>query len=146
MDLVIYYPTLYLAHINWHPLICQRSDGNTGSSLTVHQHNLTITWAELVFYIKDRVSIHVNASLNYLCVYPGWVLPYLYMIGRFHADDPFLGGFSIRLGPYFIPQHNPIDPLFLLENIGLSLWHLIQEILGLEFGLIFHQNVLLNRF
>ncbi len=50
---------------------------------------------------------------------------------------PFLG-FSIRLGPYFIPHHNPIDPLFLqkksaplsIEKIGLSLSHLVPEILG----------------
>ncbi len=39
----------------------------------------------------------------------GWVLPYF---------GPLFYGFSIRLGPYFIPQHNPIDSLFLQEKIG----------------------------
>ncbi len=55
-------------------------------------------------------------------------------------------GISIRLGPYFIPQHTPIDPLFLQKKIGLSLSHLIPWILGPKCGLIFHQNVLFNRF
>ncbi len=49
--------------------------------------------------------------------------------------------FSIRLGPYFIPQHNPIDPLFLQKKIGFSLSHLVPEILGPKVGLIFHQNL-----
>ncbi len=50
-------------------------------------------------------------------------------------------GFSIWLGPYFIPQHNPTA-----EKIGLSLSHLVQEILGPKVGLIFYQNVFFNRF
>ncbi len=58
---------------------------------------------------------------------------------------PPFWGFTIRLGPYFIPQHNPIDPLF-LQKISLSLSHLLPEILGPKIGLIFHQNVLFNRF
>ncbi len=55
-------------------------------------------------------------------------------------------GFSIRLGPYFISQHNLIDPLFLQKKIGLSLSHLVPEILGPKVGLIFHQNVFFTRF
>ncbi len=54
-------------------------------------------------------------------------------------------GFSIRLGPYFIPQHNLID-LLSTEKICLSLSHLVPEILGPKFGLIFHQNIVFNRF
>ncbi len=53
---------------------------------------------------------------------------------------------SIRLGPYFIPHHNPIDTLFLQKKIDLSLSHLVPEILGPKVGLIFHQNVFFNRF
>ncbi len=45
--------------------------------------------------------------------------------------------FSIRLGLYFIPPHNPIDPLFLQEKIGLSLSHLVPEILGPKVGVFF---------
>ncbi len=52
---------------------------------------------------------------------------------------PFLG-FSIRLSPYIIPQHNPIGPLFLQKKT------LFLEILGPKVGLFFHQNVLFNRF
>ncbi len=55
-----------------------------------------------------------------------------------------LGGFSIRLGRYFISQHNPIDPLFLEKKIGLSLSHLVPEILRPKVGIIFHQNVFFN--
>ncbi len=54
--------------------------------------------------------------------------------------------FIIRLGPYFIPQHDPIDLLFLQKGISVSLSHLVPEILGRKFGLLFHQNVLFNQF
>ncbi len=37
-------------------------------------------------------------------------------------------------------------PPLSVEKIGLSLSHLVPEILGPKFGLIFHQNVLFNRF
>ncbi len=50
---------------------------------------------------------------------------------------PLFWGFSIRFGPYFIPQHNPIDPLFLQKTINLFLSHLVPEILVLKVGLIF---------
>ncbi len=47
---------------------------------------------------------------------------------------PQFGGFSIRLGPYFIPLS--------AEKIGLPLSHLVSGILGPKVGLIIHQNVL----
>ncbi len=44
-----------------------------------------------------------------------------------------------------MPHHNLIEPLPLsAEKIGLSLSHLVPEILGPKVGLIFHQNVLFN--
>ncbi len=46
----------------------------------------------------------------------GAVLPYLGMVWRLRGDDP-------RLGPYFIPQHNPINPLFLQEK-SVCLYHI----------------------
>ncbi len=67
----------------------------------------------------------------------GGVLSYLGLVGRFGGDDPRLWDFLIRLGPYFIPQHNPIDPLILAETINLSLSHLVPEILGPKVGLIY---------
>ncbi len=75
----------------------------------------------------------------------GWVLPYLGMVWRSAVMTPFYR-FPIRLGPYFISPHDPIDPLFLQKRIGLSLSHLVPEILGPKVGKIFHQNVLFNRF
>ncbi len=44
------------------------------------------------------------------------------MVGRFRGEDP-LFGFPIRLGPYFIPQHNPIDPIFLHKK-SVCLYHI----------------------
>ncbi len=55
---------------------------------------------------------------------------------------PILGVFNLN----FICQQHPIDPLFLFSKIGLSVSHLVPEILGPKFGLIFHKNVLFNRF
>ncbi len=71
-------------------------------------------------------------------------LPYLGMVGKFRCDDPPFWEFSIRLGPYFIPQQNLIDTLFLQKKIGLSLSHLVPEILGPKIGQFFHQNVFLK--
>ncbi len=39
-----------------------------------------------------------------------------------------------------------IDSLFMQKIIGLSLSHLVPEILGPKVGLSFHQNVLFNCF
>ncbi len=50
---------------------------------------------------------------------------------------PLFWGFSIRLGPYFIPQNNPIDPIFLQKKIDLFLSHLVPEILGPKVGPFF---------
>ncbi len=46
----------------------------------------------------------------------------------------------------FIALHKPFDPFFLQEKIDLSLSHLVTKILGPKVCLIFHQNVLFNRF
>ncbi len=56
---------------------------------------------------------------------------------------PPFGGFSIWWGPYFTQSDWP--PLA-AEQIYLSLTHLVPEILGPKIGLIFHHNVLFNRF
>ncbi len=75
---------------------------------------------------------------------PGWgrILPYLGIVGKFDGDDPHFFKFLIQLGPYFIPQHHPIDPFFLQKKIGLSLSHLVPEILGPTVGLIFYTKSL----
>ncbi len=38
--------------------------------------------------------------------------------------------FSLWFGPYFVPHHDLINPLFLQKTICLSLSHLVPEILG----------------
>ncbi len=70
------------------------------------------------------------------------LLPYLGMVGRFCGDDPHFGNFQSD----FITQHNPIDPSLSAEKNGLSLLRLVPEILESKVGLIFHQNLLFNRF
>ncbi len=52
--------------------------------------------------------------------------------------------FTIWLGPYFMPHHHLIDPLFLQKTNCLS--HLLPEICGPKVDLIFHQNVLFISF
>ncbi len=110
-----------------------------------------------------------------LCMlYAQGVLPYLGIIGRFRGNDPRFGDFQSdyvpilhlcdilyeyictwRLVPlpstYILiqditPQYNPIDPFCLQKKIGLSLSHLVLEILGPKLGKFFQQNVLFNRF
>ncbi len=44
------------------------------------------------------------------------------------------------------PVFEIFDPIGSIEKIGLSLSHLVAEILGPKVGVIFHQNVLFNRF
>ncbi len=48
---------------------------------------------------------------------PGWVLPILGHGREVLRWWPPFFGFTFRLGPYFIPQHNPIDPLFLQKKL-----------------------------
>ncbi len=84
----------------------------------------------IMFIILWKSWIHVCFP------WPGWVLPYLGIVWRFPCEDPFL--FSIRLGSYFIPQHIRIDPLFLQKKIGLSVSHLLLQIIGPKVRLYFH--------
>ncbi len=76
---------------------------------------------------------------------PGWVLPYLHMVGRFCGDDPHFEDFQSNWVPILYPNTIQLTPSF-CRKIGLSLSHLVPEILGPKFGLIFHQNVSVNRF
>ncbi len=58
---------------------------------------------------------------------------------------PVLGIFN-PIGSLFYTSTQSDCPLFLQKKIGFSLSHLVPEILGPKVGLIFHQNVLFNRF
>ncbi len=74
----------------------------------------------------------------------GRVHPYLGMVGRFRGDDPRF--FSNLIESLFYTSTQSDRPPLSAEKIGLSLSYLVPEILGPKVGLIFHQNVFLNRF
>ncbi len=80
------------------------------------------------------------------------------MLRRLRGDNPHLWHFQseLRTQTFFVDK-NLIGSLFYTstqsdgpplsaEQNGLSLSHLVPEILGPKVGLIFHQNVLFNRF
>ncbi len=71
--------------------------------------------------------------------------PYSGMVRGFHDDDPHFGDFQSEWVPIYILTQSAW-PTRSAEKIGLSLSHLVPEILGPKVGLIFHQNVLFNRF
>ncbi len=58
---------------------------------------------------------------------------------------PVFGIFN-PIGSLFYTSSRSDWPPFSAEKIGLSLSHLVPEILGPKFGQICHQNVLFNRF
>ncbi len=74
----------------------------------------------------------------------GGVLPYLEMVGRFRRDDPRFGDFN-PIGSLFYTSSQSDWPLS-AEKIGLSLSHLVPEILGPKIDLIIYKKVLFNRF
>ncbi len=79
------------------------------------------------FISPNNVTLLCNVVYGLVLPFPGVGTPILghgWEVLRWWP--PFLG-FSIWLGPYFIPRHNPIDPLFLQEKISLSLSSLVPE-------------------
>ncbi len=58
---------------------------------------------------------------------------------------PVLGIFNLIGSLFYTPTQFDWPPLS-AEKFGLSLSHLVPEILGPKVSLIFHQNVLFNRF
>ncbi len=75
----------------------------------------------------------------------GGVLPYLGMVGRFCGDNPRFGDFQSVFGSLFHTSTQSDWPPLSAEKIGLSLSHLVPEILGTKVDVIVHQNVLFNR-
>ncbi len=62
--------------------------------------------------------------------------PILGMIGRFHSDDPCYWDFQSEWVPILY-----LNIIFLQKKIGLSLSHVVPEILRPKVGLIFHKSV-----
>ncbi len=73
--------------------------------------------------------------------------------GRYSHTWAWCGGSAVMtpifeicdpIGSPFYTSTQSDGPLRSAESIGLSLSHLVPEILGPKFGLIVHQNVLFN--
>ncbi len=67
------------------------------------------------------------------------------MVGGFCGDDLVFENFDPIGFLFYASSRSDVPPLS-VEIIGLSLLHLVPEILGPKVGLIFHQNVLLKQF
>ncbi len=68
------------------------------------------------------------------------------MVERFRGDDPCIGDFQSDWVPILYLNTIRLNPSFCRKKIVLSLLHLAPEILGPKVALIFHKNVLFNRF
>ncbi len=72
-------------------------------------------------------------------------LTYLNMVGNFHSIDPCFWYFSIPSGPFLWTTRSYWPPLS-AEKIGLSLSHLVPEIIWPKVGLIFHTYLTVDHF
>ncbi len=110
-----------------------------------------MSWGGSQIYMSEYVYCFNTTkvkSLFFLYLYINTldtVLPYLGMVGRFRGDDPRVGDFQSDWVPFYTSTRSDWPPLS-AEKIGLSLPHLVPEILGPKVGLILTQNVLLNSF
>ncbi len=66
------------------------------------------------------------------------------MVGIFRGDD-LLEIFYLLGSLFYTSARSDWSPLSAEKN-GLSLSHLVSDILGHKVGLLFHQNVLFNSF
>ncbi len=91
------------------------------------------------------ISIWLLSCLDYITS-PGWVLPYLGIVGRFRGDEPHVWDFQSSWVPILYLNTILLNPLFCRKKLGLSLSHLVPDILGRKVSLIVHHLVLFNRF
>ncbi len=75
----------------------------------------------------------------------GGTIPYWNRGGNFRSIDPWFWHVPIPLGPFVCPTRSYWPPLS-AEKIGLSLSHLVPEIIWPKVGLIFHKNLLFDHF
>ncbi len=130
------YKTLiaFLCTVMWHMSVCSLARGHMIRMSTIcmlaafsamkHQLFISIT----LCWFSLPLVLHCHQSEI-------WIVPRSYRWGPAvgthileHGREvlwwwPPFGGFSIQLGPYFIPQHVPIDPLF-LQKKSLCLYHI----------------------
>ncbi len=105
------------------------------------------TEVNLVYCWYKHIICFIFIFENILYNRPGGgeVLPYLGMVGGSAVMTPVFG-ISNPIGSLFYTSPQSDWPPLSAEKNSLSLSHLAAEILGPKFGLIFHQNVLFNRF
>ncbi len=106
---------------------------------------MNFLWILVAVDVIIILYYHINTFVKNWGHYLGWVLPYLDMVGRFRGDDPHFGDSQFNWVPILYLNTIRMTPCF-CRKISLPLSHLVSEILGPKVGLIFHQNVLLNRF
>ncbi len=73
-----------------------------------------------------------------LTILPGWVLPYLGMVGRFRSDDLHFWDFQSDWVPILYLNTIRLSTEKIDLSLSTSLSHLVPEILGPKVGLIFH--------
>ncbi len=83
-------------------------------------------------------GLHLNngQSICNMFTFPGWVLPFLGMVGRFCSNDPRFGDFQSDCVLFYISTQSDW-PLFPQKKISFSLSHLVPEILELKVVYIF---------
>ncbi len=97
--------------------------------LNNHQYNYNITNYFLSIQSPQFITCLPDGT-------PWWVRPHLDITGRFRGGEPCFGDFQSNWIPILYPNTIQLIPSFCRKN-GLSLLHLVPEILGPKVGLIF---------
>ncbi len=122
------------------------------SAYEIGYHNVAVEVKMLTGFVcplGDDCEEMLHALNPYLIPHNGqtpWrVIQYLVMVGRFRSDDTRFWDFWSNGALFYTSAQSNWLPLS-ADKIGLSLSHLVPEILGPTVGQIFHQNVLFNCF
>ncbi len=105
------------------------------TNIHIHNKNYGNTW----FSSKLIICMTILKLFVYqirLFWHPGWVLPYLAMVGRSSGADPCFFIFNLIGSLFYTPTQSDWPPLSAEKN-GLSLSNLGPEILRPKVGLLF---------
>ncbi len=89
---------------------------------------------EYVEGINDKSIENISNEVHIMYVFrlvlcPGWVLPYLGMVGTFRGDDPHFGDFQSDVVLILYLNTIRLTHSFSRKKISLSLSQLVPEIL-----------------